>query len=176
MKTGVIKEFRGEHYFLSNYYTAPFLWRNHEFQSGEQAFAFAKTFFAVDDKPKNYQGKFVSEAEYFQAYIMKAETPGDAKKLGRQVQINVDQWDKHKVMYMREIVHAKFGGVPGLAGQLINTGACLLVEGNNWGDKFWGRCLDKSTGKMVGLNTLGTLLMEERGYWLYSDFKDKRET
>ena len=42
----------------------------------------------------------------------------------------------------------------------------MLVEGNDWGDKFWGRCLDKSTGKMVGLNTLGVILMEERGLWL----------
>lgn len=165
MKTGVIKEFRGEHFFLSNYYTAPFLWRNHQFHSGEQAFAFAKSFFATHDRMTNL----------YQSSVMDTKAPGEAKKIGRGMEINVPEWDKHKVQYMREIVHAKFAGVQGLAGQLINTGACMLVEGNDWGDKFWGRCLDKSTGKMVGLNTLGTLLMEERGYWLYSDFNDKRE-
>lgn len=164
MRTGVIKEFRGENYFLSNYYTAPFEWRDIEFRSGEQAFAYAKTFFADHD------------VVFWQRTILDAKTPGDAKKAGRNRVMNLDvkEWDKHKVQYMREIVHSKFGGVPGLAGQLINTGSCMLVEGNDWGDKFWGRCLDTKTGKMVGLNTLGVLLMEERGYWLYSDFKDKK--
>ena len=61
---------------------------------------------------------------------------------------------------MREIVHAKFSGVPEYAGKLINTGAMMLVEGNDWNDTFWGRCNGK------GLNTLGVILMEERGLWL----------
>lgn len=166
MEAGVIPEFRGEYYFLSNYYTAPFIWRGIEFKSAEQAFAYAKTFFAIDDKPRDYEGDFVSEGEYFQSHILKAETPGEAKKLGRQVKIQVAEWDARKIMYMREIVHAKFmTGEGNLVGKLINTGAKMLVEGNTWNDRFWGRCLDKDTGKMVGLNALGVILMEERGFW-----------
>lgn len=165
MKYGVIKEFRGEHFFLSNYYTAPFMWRGIAFRSAEQAFAYAKCFFVEDGSTQTIG---------WQA-ILDAREPGQAKKLGRSLPINVTEWDKHKVQYMREILHAKFGnGAGNLVGNLINTGSCMLVEGNDWGDKFWGRCLDKTTGKMVGLNTLGVLLMEERGYWLYSDFKDKQ--
>lgn len=166
MKTGVIPEFRGEYYFLSNYYASPFEWRKEIFSSAEHAFAYAKTFFADNE---------VQAAKY-RINILAAKAPGDAKKLGRSCPINIDEWDKHKVMYMREIVHAKFSTGDGLVGPLLNTGSCMLVEGNDWGDKFWGRCLDKTTNKMVGFNTLGTLLMEERGYWLYSDFKDKRKT
>lgn len=170
MKHGVIPEFRGKYYFLSNYHTARMTWRGIEFTSGEQAFAYAKTFFAIDDKPSNHNGEFVSEGEYFQAHILKAQAPGEAKKLGRQVKINVAEWDKMKIQYMREIVHAKFRtGEGDLVGQLINTGACMLVEGNNWNDTFWGRCKDKNTGKMVGFNTLGVILMEERGWWSRSD-------
>ena len=166
MKTGVIPEFRGEYYFLSNYYTAPMRWRGIDFHSGEQAFAYAKTFFQ-----SNQARGAISRGQ-----ILNAPSPGEAKKIGRRIEIDVEKWDAHKVMYMREIVHAKFAtGEGNLVGKLINTGACLLVEGNNWGDKFWGRCLDATTGKMVGYNTLGTLLMEERGYWLYSDFQDKKE-
>lgn len=160
IKTGVVAEFRGEYYFLSNYYTAPFQWRGYEFQSGEQAFAYAKTFFAVNE----------TIGDSYRRKIYGSETPGVAKKHGRAVTINVAEWDAMRVQYMREIVHAKFataGG--GIVGQLLNTGAMLLVEGNDWGDKFWGRCLDKATGKMVGLNTLGTILMEERGYWLHHE-------
>ena len=162
MKTGVVKEFRGEYFFLSNYYETPMEWRNLDFRSAEQAFAYAKTFFAKSD----YYG------EEYRTEILNAKTPGDAKKIGRNALINVEAWDRYKVMYMREIVHAKFATGHGLVGPLINTGAMMLVEGNNWGDKFWGRCLDSASGKMVGLNTLGVLLMEERGYWLYSDFKE----
>lgn len=166
MRHGVIPEFRGEYYFLSNYFYAPFIWRGIEFKWAEQAFAYAKTFFAIDDKPRNYQGEFVTEEEYFQGHILNAESPGDAKKLGRQCKINVAEWDKYKVMYMREIVHAKFRtGQGNLVGQLINTGSMMLVEGNDWGDNFWGRTLDKTTGKRVGFNTLGVILMEERGFW-----------
>lgn len=156
-----ITSFRGEHYFLSNYHTQAFTWRGVEFQSGEQAFAYAKTFFADHD------------VEFWRQTIMDSKTPGEAKKVGRNRVMNLDvkTWDMRKVQYMREIVHAKFKA-PGLAGKLINTGSAMLVEGNDWGDKFWGRCIDKSTGKMVGLNQLGTILMEERGYWLYSNFDD----
>jgi len=171
-ESGVINEFRGENYFLSNYYYAPFTWRGIGFDWAEQAFAYAKTFFAINDKPKNYKGEFVSEAEYFQAHILKATSPGEAKKLGgpNGVQINIEQWNHYRVMYMREIVHSKFlNGEGNLVGQLLNTGAKMLVEGNDWNDKFWGRCLDKTTGRWVGLNTLGVILMEERGWWSRGD-------
>jgi ribA/ribD-fused uncharacterized protein len=158
----VISDFRGEYFFLSNYYTAPFGWRGIEFQSAEQAFAYAKTAYTVQMKQ-----------ESFGRAILAAKTPGEAKKLGREVpMLNVDEWDKNKVYYMREIIHAKFHWVPGLAGRLINTDSAMLVEGNTWGDKYWGRCLDTATGKMVGLNKLGVLLMEERGYWLHSTFEE----
>lgn len=156
IKTGVVPEFRGEYRFLSNYYTAPFEWRGVEFQSGEQAFAYAKTFCAMTSLAATNGGD----------QILAAKTPGDAKKLGRKLEISVKDWDGMKVQYMREIVHAKFAGVRGLAGSLINTGAMILVEGNNWNDHFWGRCKNEE-GRWVGYNTLGTILMEERGFLLH---------
>lgn len=154
IKTGAVMEFRNEHYFLSNYYTAPFVWRNNIFKSAEQAFAYAKTYSAVP-----------ARQDIFQRNIMAAETPGDAKKFGRAVPLmDVSVWDATKVQYMREIVHSKFQHVDGLAGQLLNTGAMMLVEGNTWNDTFWGRCNGK------GYNHLGVILMEERGYWLHHEF------
>lgn len=150
--TGVILEFRGPHYFLSNYYTSPFIWRNIEFQSGEQAFAYAKTFFAK------------SRAVEYQRQILETNAPGEAKKLGRRLSLDVVEWDKFKVTYMREIVHAKFlNGDPIMVHNLLNTEAKMLIEGNDWGDKFWGRV--RENDKWVGLNVLGVILMEERGWW-----------
>lgn len=161
IKTGVVPRFDGEHFFLSNFYEAPFTWRNAEYKSGEHAFQAAKGLAMLDAK--------IDEMRTYQDKVIAAPTPGKAKYLGRSVRLDVEQWERVKVQYMREIVHAKFYQVPGLAGQLVNTGAMLLVEGNDWNDSFWGRCL--KDGKMVGLNTLGTILMETRGYWLHGTIR-----
>lgn len=153
MKTGVVTEFKGEHAYLSNFDMNKFEWRGIEFPSGEHAFSYAKAFYS-----KSY--RFTDD---YQSKVLNAKTPGLAKREGRSMLIDVDEWDKRKVMHMREIVHAKFLGVQGYAGQLINTGAMMLVEGNTWNDTFWGRCGGK------GFNTLGAILMEERGYWLHGN-------
>lgn len=156
MKTGVIKEFTGEHFFLSNFYESKFMWRGNEFPTAEHAFQWAKALHTVDEKIGDFAG--------YALKILKAPTPAKAKYYGRSVRIDLDTWEKNKVAYMREIVHAKFRTAEdNLVGPLINTGATMLIEGNDWGDKFWGRCYED--GRWVGLNTLGVILMEERGWW-----------
>lgn len=161
IKTGVVKEFTGEFFFLSNFYVADFPWRNEIYPSGEHAFQAAKAHAMTNAQP--------SEKAAYDIAVRNAPTPAKAKYAGRAVSIDLDYWEAMKVQYMREIVHAKFTHVSGLAGQLINTGAMMLVEGNDWGDTFWGRARNKA-GKIVGLNTLGTILMEERGVWLRPNF------
>ena len=41
---------------------------------------------------------------------------------------------------------------------LLATGDAELIEGNNWGDTYWGKCNGQ------GLNRLGILLMQIRDY------------
>lgn len=166
MKTGVVPRFEGEYFFLSNFYQSVFTWRNREFFCGEQAFQYAKTFYPKHGE--NLKCKDLGKR------LLDTGNPSTAKRYGREVPLDVKTWDMQRVNLMREIIHAKFGSGNGLAGDLLNTGSMMLVEGNDWEDFFWGRCLDKTSGKMVGLNTLGTILMEERGYWLHSDFGDKK--
>ena len=162
VKSGVVPEFSGEYFLLSNFAEILFDWRGEVFPTAEHAFAYGKTFFARNE---------VQAAKY-RIDIMKAAKPEEAKRLGSKAGgliIDVDAWDKNKVQYMREIVHAKFlTGTGNPAGQLINTGAMMLVEGNDWGDSFWGRCKN-AEGRWVGLNTLGVILMEERGWWSRGD-------
>lgn len=43
----------------------------------------------------------------------------------------------------------------------MNTGDRLLVEGNTWGDTYWG-----DTGSTDSENMLGTLLMQRRAWLL----------
>lgn len=165
VKTGVVSSFTGEYFWLSNFYEAEFTWRSVAYRSGEHAFQAAKAYAMAEPRIHDMQDHIEK--------VRDAPTPAKAKYYGRSVKIDLEQWETMKVQYMREIVHAKFSQVKGLAGQLISTGAMLLVEGNDWQDGFWGRYRNDQ-GKIVGLNTLGTILMEERGYWLYSNFEDKK--
>jgi predicted NAD-dependent protein-ADP-ribosyltransferase YbiA (DUF1768 family) len=57
---------------------------------------------------------------------------------------------------MRELLREKFWQEPERS-VLLATGDVELIEGNWWGDQFWGQC---PVGK--GENWLGRLLMELR--------------
>lgn len=81
-------------------------------------------------------------------------TPGQAKRAGHKGKLRED-WEKVRVPLMDELVDLKFYH-PALEKRLMNTGAAILVEGNTWGDQFWGVC------NGVGQNKLGESLMKAR--------------
>lgn len=57
------------------------------------------------------------------------------------------------------LVQRKFSARnPELLRRLLDTGDLTLIEGNHWGDTFWG--VDIRTGK--GDNHLGMILMQVR--------------
>ena len=64
-------------------------------------------------------------------------------------------WETEKISIMRALLRLKFAD-PALRAQLVATGVRPLVEGNRWGDRFWGVCGGN------GQNMLGKLLMEIR--------------
>lgn len=84
-----------------------------------------------------------------------ALNPGSAKRLGRNVKLRPD-WDEIKIDVMRDLLYQKFQPYYELGRKLVETGDEDLVEGNTWGDTFWGVC------NGVGENNLGKLLMEVR--------------
>jgi len=61
---------------------------------------------------------------------------------------------------MRGLLRQKFSE-PRQARQLLSTGRRRLVEGNHWGDRYWGMCQGEAE-EWVGENRLGELLMEVR--------------
>lgn len=87
--------------------------------------------------------------------IRTARTPGEAKRLARRVKLRPG-WDAMRVDVMRRLLRLKFAAGSELARKLLATGEQELVEGNSWGDRFWG----VSAG--AGENWLGRLLMERR--------------
>jgi len=128
-----ITEFRGIHHFLSNFYPAKCEYEGVTYPSSENA----------------YQA---SKAEPQDRHRFLAISPAQAKHLGRHVK-RVGEHDK--VSIMKQILHSKFSK-SAMKYRLIATGNDSLIEGNTWGDKFWGVCGG------IGFNTLGVLLMEER--------------
>jgi ribA/ribD-fused uncharacterized protein len=133
-----IKSFRGDYFFLSNFYSIEIEYERIKYPSTEHAFHAAKTLIP-------------SEKEK----IRKASTPKKAKKLGKRVTLRPD-WAKVKEEVMLEINEYKYKKNPFLARKLLNTGSKPLIEENSWNDTYWGTCRGK------GQNKLGKILMKIR--------------
>ena len=80
----------------------------------------------------------------------------DAKAAGRKVTIRKD-WDDIKLDVMEDLVRQKFKN-PILRECLMKTVGMELIEGNWWGDNYWG--VDIKTGE--GLNHLGNIITRIR--------------
>lgn len=134
----MIDAFEDEYRFLSNFWMVPVEYDGEIWPSTEHAYQAAKTD-VLEEKKK----------------IQLAVTANETKKLGRKVTIK-ENWDDIKLQIMRDIVTAKFKQHPDLAKILKETGDQELIEGNWWGDTYWGVCRGKGT------NHLGKILMEIR--------------
>lgn len=139
MRTGnAITSFDGEHRFLSNFYRCSIVMDNHEYQSVEHAYQASKIL--VDDL-----------RQPFRSYNV---TPGDAKRMGRRLPIRTD-WEQVKLNIMKRLLLVKFTQSYFL-NLLMRTDDLELIEGNTWGDTYWGVYAGR------GENHLGKLLMEVR--------------
>ena len=135
-----INQFRGEYRFLSNFYPCTIEFQAITYPSVEHFYVAMKT---VDTDIRRHISNMVNV--------------GEVKRFGReQLKVRSD-WDKVKLITMKFGVKKKFED-PNLKKLLIATGDAELIEGNTWGDTFWG--VDLRTG--VGENNLGKILMEIR--------------
>lgn len=136
-----IDSFRGPHHFLSNFYYSEV---------------------TLDDEPTPYV--YLTVEHGYQAAKIKdpasrgvvytAPSPGAAKRAGRAAELRVD-WEEVKIPIMFALLRQKFTD-PSLRAMLLATGTEQLIEGNTWGDTFWGVC------DGMGDNHLGRLLMQVR--------------
>ena len=92
--------------------------------------------------------------------IADAETPGRAKRMGRNVALRHD-WEAIKIDVMRQGLEMKFQDT-NLRARLLETGSMPLVEGNVWHDNIWGDCQCGRCVNAPGRNILGKLLMDLR--------------
>jgi ribA/ribD-fused uncharacterized protein len=133
-----IEAFRGRWTKLGNYSSCVVFFEGHAYQSVEHA----------------YQAQKSADPQV-QKQIRDQATPATAKKLARSVELRPD-WEAIKVDLMRRLLVEKFSQEPERT-VLMSTGDAELIEGNWWGDRFWGQC---PVGN--GNNWLGRLLMEIR--------------
>lgn len=136
MNTPPITSFEGQYRFLSNFYLTPIPWGGLVYPSVEHAYQAQKCINPGDCK------------------LFLTGKPGQAKRLGKTIPM-IPNWDRVKVDVMRVMLVIKFAN-PDLKDLLLATGDAELIEGNDWGDRFWGVCEGQ------GLNTLGRLLMAVR--------------
>ena len=133
----MIERFYGEYRWMSNFHYHTILYRGEQYDTNEHAYQAMKTL-KIEERQM----------------IRDAATPGKAKRLGRKITLR-DDWDDMKLGIMLEITECKFKD-PELRKKLLATGDQKLVEGNIWGDTFWGVCNGE------GKNYLGRILMAVR--------------
>lgn len=134
----VIDHFVGEYRFLSNFWPTIVHLDGRAYRSVEHAYQAAKT---SDDGQRRYIQEQCSK-------------PGDAKRYGRRVTMRFD-WNDVKLDIMLSLLRQKFAE-SFMRNKLIATDDAELIEGNDWGDHFWGKCMG------IGENHLGRLLMQVR--------------
>ena len=147
-----IDYFREEYEFLSNFYPVCVKYDGVLYYNAEAAYQAQKC--ANADDKKQFDKLRSSEA----------------KRLGGKVELRHD-WDQVKLPLMEEIVRAKFTQNPYLAEFLVKTGDKELIEGNRWGDVYWG--VHIRTGE--GENHLGKILMKLRAEFAENGIPEKTD-
>ena len=133
----MIFNFRGSNKFLSNFFISrsQITINGFTFNNAESAFQSFKCL----DRQHEFQNL----------------SPKQFKSLGRKVKLR-DDWELMKDEIMYNILCCKFKDNHSLRQALLDTKDVHLIEGNNWGDTYWGVC------KGVGCNKLGEILMQIR--------------
>jgi ribA/ribD-fused uncharacterized protein len=144
----VIKNFKDEYHFLSNFATCPITYEGIDYPSTEHAYQAAK-----------------SLDENVRLKMSKLKTVGLSKREGQRIRIRKD-WNQVKNQIMYDVCKLKFN-IPYFKLQLLSTGGAFLEEGNTWHDNYWGVCycgncpMHKRQPK-ENQNHLGKILMKIR--------------
>lgn len=134
-----IDSFRGEYRFLSNFYPVDVFFDGILFDNSEAAYQAQKC------------------CSVYERVRFEALEPLEAKDLGAVTLLRED-WEEVRLDVMENVLRAKFGQNPEVKALLVATGDAVLVEGNTWGDRYWG--VDVRSGE--GENHLGRLLEKLR--------------
>lgn len=151
----IIDKFFGDFRFLSNFYpspiTVPIIYDGLNHKDEDAVRVHYITFPTVEHA---YVACKVKSPE-IQKFVATLDGAGAVKKYGRNIPLR-DDWEQVKLNIMCMLVRKKFFTHDDLAYYLMQTNGVELIEGNTWGDTYWGVC------KGVGENNLGKILMALR--------------
>jgi ribA/ribD-fused uncharacterized protein len=134
-----ITSFTGEHRFLSSFWPSEVRASDGiVYPTREHAFQAHKTL-DLDERIR----------------IAHLKRPSEAKRAGRALELR-PHWESIKIGIMWELIILQFKSGSSMARALMRTHPAYLMEGNTWGDTFWGVCNGQ------GQNHLGKLLMARR--------------
>jgi ribA/ribD-fused uncharacterized protein len=156
----MIEQFRGEHFFLSN------------MQPLKYSIITSQNTYALTSEHAYQAAKFADPALHQRVAHVTAAERGEDEKLDGIASKNLahefldagvplhPKWgEPMKLAVMEEVVKRKFIANPDLLDMLLATEDQVLIEGNTWGDRFWG--VDP-IGSENGENHLGIILMRVR--------------
>jgi ribA/ribD-fused uncharacterized protein len=135
-----------EYGWMSNFHIAPFTFDGVSYATVEHAFQSYKT-----------------KDEGWRKRIRRADTPREAKRLGRKCPMRKN-WDQMKIGLMQRFGQAKFEQHEDLADKLVATGTRRLEEDAHW-DSYWGTGVTGGSGN--GRNYMGYILMHVRSCLVY---------
>lgn len=140
----MIDNFSGKTMWLSNFFLAP-------------VYAYGLLY------PANEHAYHAAKCVYFgQRADFQVLTAADSKKHSKAIEVRSD-WHDIKFDVMLRLTRQKFYLHKTLRDRLEKTGDQELIEGNTWGDIYWGVC------QGVGQNNLGKILMQVR-----QEFREKK--
>ena len=139
--------------FLSNFYKCNLTFREISYTCLEQAYQCTKA--------------LLNDRSAFDE-IYEATSQAEMKRLGKLIQTN-DNWEKHKLQIMEDLLYCKFEQNKQLYYSLLNTRPMLLIEATL--DNFWGAgckfgSIALEEGCWEGQNHLGRLLIRIRDYFV----------
>lgn len=136
----MINQFRKEYSWLSNFTEVDIVYDNVTYPSVENFYVAMKT---LNDEDRVKISKM---------------SASEVKKYGETLKLRSD-WDDIKLDVMCWSLCEKFKQEP-FKSKLLATKNENIVEGNYWGDTFWG--VDLKQNPNIGENYLGRILMKVR--------------
>ena len=139
MSNAPIIKFRGDNYFLSNFYPCKIKIDSFTYDYAENAFQ-----------------SFKNQSESYK-YNLQRVLPKVAKHKGRHIKL-INNWEDIKDYVMYYVVYQKFLQNPELAKKLLATSGKKLIECNEWHDCYWGVCTCHKCHDKIKYNKLGIIL------------------
>ncbi|MEI7870221.1 MAG: NADAR domain-containing protein [Candidatus Methylumidiphilus sp.] len=153
--------------FLSNFWQVKISYKGENFSSVEHAYQWSKfdlnRLTSIETSLREEISKQLGKDNIdLPGIFYSSEKSGIIKKLAEILTERGflrDNWDDIRVEKMIDLTLRKYSDHT-LRNELLSTSSIYLLEGNDWGDVFWGAC--KEGDKYRGRNMLGLILMNVR--------------